>query len=360
MKKISLIFTLIFALSCTNNENTSSEDSQNQNNSVAEKPATIEVSIPLVKAKIGDNIALSINEKDTLAFDSVVVFANKKRIASFLENTATINWNSKAAKVGNFFFTVESYHKGKKTIASKSIELLSDIVPEKYTFKIHKTYQHDSKAYTQGLFWHNGFMYEGTGLKGYSTLRKVDLKTGAILQNYTIQEDYFGEGITLYNNKIIQLTWRSNVGFVYDLNTFELLDKFNYPREGWGITTLGDSLVMSDGTATLYFLSTQNYSELSRIEVYDDQGAVPYLNELEFINNEIWANIYGEQQIVCIDPNTGKVLKRIDFSTILDKADDHRNIDVFNGIAYNSADKKIYVTGKNWPKIYEITVFKKQ
>lgn len=360
MKKISFIFAFFIAFACVRSENNTSTDNENNSNSSSDAPSTIEISITQVKARIGEEIALSVNEKDTLSFDSVVVFANNKRIDSFLESNIKLNWNSKDAKVGISVFKVESFHAGKKTTSSRSIELLSDIIPEKYTYKKLKTYEHDSKAYTQGLIWHNGFLYESTGLKGYSTLRKVDLKTGAILQNHTIQDDYFCEGITLHDNKIIQLTWRSNVGFVYDLNTFQLLDKFNYPREGWGITTLGDSLVMSDGTATLYYLSSQNYNELSRIEVYDDKGPITYLNELEFINNEIWANIYGEQQIVCIDPNTGKVLKRIDFTTILDKADDHRNIDVFNGIAYNKAENKIYVTGKNWPRLYEISVFKKQ
>lgn len=359
MKKILYLLLVLVSFSCADDEKTTTRDHVNNNsNANVQNKLTLELSVSKIKSTIGENLIFSIHEIDTLNFDSIVVFINDKKIESLRTNSSEITWNSLNAKVGNTIVKVESFHKGKKNTTQRAFDLLSDITPEKYTFKVLNSYPHDIKAYTQGLFWHNGFLYESTGLKGASTLRKVDLKTGAIAQSLIIRDDYFCEGITLYKDKIIQLTWRSNQGFVYNVTDLSLNQKFNYPREGWGITTIGDSLVMSDGTATLYYLNSQNYSEISRIEVYDEKGSIPYLNELEYINGEIWANVYGQEAIICIDPSSGKVMKRINFNTILETKDRHADIDVFNGIAYDSINKRIFVTGKNWPKLYEIEAFK--
>ena len=360
MKKILFLLLVFLVFSCVeDNKKTDNSNNENSNN-ISESKLTIELSISKIKSVIGEDLIFSVNEKDTTGFDSIILYVNDKKIKTLVEKKSDIAWNSVNEKVGNSIVRVESFHQGKKISTQRAFDLLSDIIPEKYTFKIINAYPHDIKAYTQGLFWNNGFLYESTGLKGSSSLRKVDLETGAIVQSHIIRDDFFCEGITLYKDKIIQLTWRSNVGFVYNLKDFSLEQKFNYPREGWGITTIGDSLVMSDGTATLYYLNSQNFSELSRIEVYDEKGAISYLNELEYINGEIWANVYGKKEIVRIEPTTGKVLKRIDFNTILSKSDMHKNIDVFNGIAYDKENNRIFVTGKNWTKLYEVKIFSLQ
>jgi glutamine cyclotransferase len=226
--------------------------------------------------------------------------------------------------------------------------------PVYYTYTIINEYPHDPTAYTQGLDYENGFLYEGTGIYGRSTLRKVDLTTGDILQIINLDPQYFGEGITIYGTKIIQLTWRENVGFVYDKNTFELLDEFYYPTEGWGITHNGASLIMSDGTATLHFLDPVTFAETGTIEVYDPDGPVAFLNELEYIQGEIYANVYLTDRIARISPTTGQVLGWIDLTGLLSPADIVFPVDVLNGIAYDPILDRLFVTGKYWPKLFEI------
>ncbi len=359
-KTIYFILLVWFSsFSCTNNNPKNELKDSTATEKQLEEISSLSLTLSNIKYVLGNEMEFEVSEKDTSQFDSMVFFLDNKKIGQTIQTRFTVKHILNNSKVGNCILKIESYHKKKKTEISKNFDVLSDIIPENLTFKVVKTYPHDETAYTQGLFWYKGFLYESTGLKGSSSLRKVDLKTGAVVQNHIIRDDYFCEGITLYNDKIIQLTWRSNEGFVYNLKTFELLQKFNYPREGWGITTVGDSLVMSDGTATLYYLNPQTFVETSRIEVYNNKEAISYLNELEYINGEIWANIYGKKSIVRIDPKTGKVLKQIDFNSLPDKQDLHRNIDVFNGIAFDAENNKIFVTGKNWNKIYEIAVQKK-
>lgn len=359
MHKIIILTLAVLFFSCTEESSkTNKKDNNNSHKTTAIK--TLSVKISDVEKVLGEELSVIVKEEDTTNFDSIEIWVNNKKLSVFTNSEFTFKWNSAENKVGNNIVKAISYHKDKKNTSQKSFDLLSDIKPVEYTYKVVNEYPHDIKAYTQGLYWHDGFLYESTGLKGASTLRKVDLETGSIVQSHIIRNDFFCEGITLYKDRIIQLTWRSNVGFVYNKDDFSLMQKFNYPSEGWGITTIGDSLVMSDGTATLYYLSTQTYTELQRLDVYDNKGPVTYLNELEFINGEIWANVYGKETIVRIDPKTGKVLSKIDFGTILHQTDMHKNIDVFNGIAYDKENNRLFVTGKNWPKLYEVTVFEKK
>jgi glutaminyl-peptide cyclotransferase len=245
---------------------------------------------------------------------------------------------------------------GTFAIQKFSVTFMSDIVPKTYGYEIIKVYPHDTKAYTQGLVFDNGFLYEATGLKGESTLRKEQLSTGDPIQSISLDSQIFGEGITIFNDKIIQLSWQNNIGFVYDKKTFQLLEKFNYPTEGWGLTNDRKNLIMSDGTNKLYFLEPQSYSEIGRIEVFDNKGPVDELNELEYINGQVYANIYRTDKIACIDPKTGKVLAYIDLSKLLPSGDYLPDTDVLNGIAYDIAGKRLFVTGKKWPKLFEIKV----
>ncbi|MEE8620595.1 MAG: glutaminyl-peptide cyclotransferase [Syntrophobacteria bacterium] len=221
-------------------------------------------------------------------------------------------------------------------------------------YRIVNTYPHDPIAFTQGLVFADGVLYEGTGLRGQSSLRKVDLKTGTILQVRQLPVRFFGEGITIYGNRVIQLTWRARVGFVYHKQTFQLLDTFNYSTEGWGITHDGRSLIISDGTSTLYLLDPQTFREVGRLEVHTRDGPVSRLNELEYVQGEIYANVWKTDRIARISPQTGEVVGWINLEGLLEPEDRYRRIDVLNGIAYDVKNDRLFVTGKLWPKLFEI------
>ena len=225
-----------------------------------------------------------------------------------------------------------------------------------YGFRVVNVYPHDPDAFTQGLVFHNGHMYEGTGLNGHSTLRKVELKTGKVLKNRHLQAEYFGEGITICRNRLIQLTWRSHTGFIYDTQSFRLLGKFSYPTEGWGITCDGNNLIMSDGTAILRFLDPWKFTVVKQIEVMDRGVAVPHINELEYIRGEIYANIWDTEYIARISPQTGEMLGWIDLRGLYQFVRKDGKSDVLNGIAYDAQNDRLFVTGKFWPKIFEIRV----
>lgn len=220
--------------------------------------------------------------------------------------------------------------------------------------RVVNVYPHDPEAFTQGLVYHGGFFYEGTGLQGHSTIRKVELKTGKVQKSHHLANKYFGEGITICQNKLIQLTWRSHIGFIYDLQTFRLLGKFSYPTEGWGITYDGKHLIMSDGTAALRFLDPRTYKIMKQIEVRDRGNILPNINELEYIKGEIYANVWGTGYIVRISPRTGQVLGWIDLRVLYSLFGNSRKIDVLNGIAYDAKGNRLFVTGKYWPSIFEI------
>jgi len=223
-----------------------------------------------------------------------------------------------------------------------------------YSYKVINAYPHDKRAFTQGLVFEDGFLYEGTGLVGRSTLRKVELETGKVVQGRKLPEQYFGEGITIYGNKIIQLTLRAKVGLVYDKESFELLGQFNYPTEGWGITHDGRHLIRSDGTSTLYFLNPETFEQAGRIEVADSDGPVSGLNELEYVQGQIYANVWRTDRIARIDPKTGRVTGWIDLGGLLGTEARGQLVDVLNGIAYDAENDRLFVTGKLWPKIFEI------
>jgi len=229
----------------------------------------------------------------------------------------------------------------------------SDIIPV-YTYNIVNTYPHDRNAFTQGLVFEDVVLYEGTGGFGHSTLRRVELETGDILQIRELSAQFFGEGITIYENKIIQLTWKSNIGFVYDKNSFELLQEFNYLTEGWGITNDGTRLIMSDGTATLHFLDPQTFEEIGQLGVFDNDGPVARLNELEYVQGEIYANVWQTDRVARIEPATGRVIGWVELGGLLTTEDRHETVDVLNGIAYDAKTDRLFVTGKLWPKLFEI------
>jgi len=222
-----------------------------------------------------------------------------------------------------------------------------------YTYSIVNTYPHDTSAFTEGLVYSDGFLYESTGLNGASSLRRVDLTTGNVLQEIMLPDQYFGEGIAIVNNTIIQLTWQSHIGFIYDKTTFAVLGNFTYPTQGWGLTFDGKNLIMSDGTDHLYFLNPTTFQQTGQIQVHDGNTPVVNINSLDYINGEVYANIWLTNSIAIINPETGQVKAWIDLTGLPDENNSNPNA-VLNGIAYDQQNNRLFVAGKDWPNIYQI------
>jgi glutamine cyclotransferase len=302
-------------------------------------------------------VVLSLEDKK-IEPDSVSVYFNGTAVTTIKSEP----WEYSIPSVftpttGRNSLKVTSFKGGKlKNTITRFIIVYSDVIPAKNGYKVINTYPHSRDAFTQGLFYNNGVLYEGTGQETGSTLREVELKTGKVIRQRDLDNSLFGEGITLYHDRIYQVTWKNEVGFVYNKSDFKLINKIYYPTQGWGLTTIGDKIVMSDGTNILYFFEPEMFTVVSRIEVYDNAKKVDQLNELEYINGEIWANIWMTDLIARIDPVSGKVLAYIDLKGLLPESDRNEETDVLNGIAYDNIDKKIYVTGKRWPKLFEIKV----
>jgi glutaminyl-peptide cyclotransferase len=235
----------------------------------------------------------------------------------------------------------------------------SSIRPTVYGAQVLQTFPHDPEAFTQGLIFHEGYLYESTGLYGKSSVRKIHLETGQVVKSISLSERHFGEGLTRWKDTLVQLTWQSRVGFIYDLPTLRLMKTKPYPLEGWGLTEDGHSLIASDGTAQLYFLDPVLLKERKRIVVRDQGLPVARLNELEFINGEIFANVFLTDRIARIAPDTGEVTGWIDLTGLLPSPDRRPNTDVLNGIAYDSQKDRLLVTGKNWPKLFHIRLVRK-
>lgn len=225
-----------------------------------------------------------------------------------------------------------------------------------YGYRIMRQYPHDPSFWTQGLVFDGGFLYEGIGGYGESAIFKIVPPSGQVLQSRTLEAEYFGEGITIFENRLIQLTWKSHVGFVYDKNSFTLLKSFSYPTEGWGLTHNGRELILSDGTDTLYFLDSESFTVLRQIKVAASGRPVEGLNELEFVNGSILANIWQSDRIVQINPESGAVTAWIDLTGLLDSSSSDKAVDVLNGIAWNPTTDRLFVTGKLWPVLFEIEV----
>jgi len=241
-------------------------------------------------------------------------------------------------------------------VASLSYPLLTrpnEPGPE-HAYTVVDTFPHDPEAFTQGLVLHEGRLYEGTGLRGQSSVRIVELETGEITRIHHMPPEYFGEGITIIGDSIIQVTWQSRVGFVYDRQSLEPLDAFSIDTEGWGLTHDGTSLILSDGTPTLHFLDPESFQETRTVEVQDGDEPVTNINELEYIDGEVYANIWKTDLIAVIDPQSGSILSWLDLSGLRAYIDDEASIDVLNGIAYDEKTGHLYVTGKLWPLLFEL------
>ncbi len=305
----------------------------------------------LVKA--GEAIPLKlVFPADVSAFDSVVYAMDGEVLARKTDSTP-VHLDTEKAAFGSRTLSARLYHGGEEQVAYSNIVVVP-APPKRYGFKVINEYPHDPEAYTQGLEFEDGVLYESTGQNGKSTLRKVNYQTGEVIKKIDLDEQYFGEGMTIKGDEIILLTWQSNVGFVYNKNTFTKTTEFAYGRstQGWGICYDGERLIKSDGSSRLYFLNKDTYAEEGSVEVFNDKGPVDSLNELEYIDGKVYANVYTKDIIVIIDPQTGAIEGEINLIGIYpDKQDTNNEL---NGIAYDRKGDRLFVTGKNWRKLYEI------
>ncbi|WP_240768704.1 glutaminyl-peptide cyclotransferase [Olivibacter sp. XZL3] len=303
----------------------------------------------------GDSVSLQLSLPHGVSFDSVVYLLNDKPYIT-VKDSADVWLKTDSLGMGSQLITANVFRDGQSESASTNIVVVAAKMPEQYSFSVVNTFPHDAKAYTQGLEYHDGFLYESTGQRGKSTLRKVELKTGKVVQKIDLPAKYFGEGMTFVGDKIIQLTWEEGVGLVYDRNSFEKVGEFPYQasKEGWGLCFDGERLIKSDGTNRLYFLNKDTYREEGFIEVYNSKGPVDKLNELEYVDGKIYANVYYSDVIVVIDPHSGQVEAEINLIGLLPQKDVTEDTNVLNGIAYDRQGKRLYVTGKNWDKLFEI------
>jgi glutaminyl-peptide cyclotransferase len=370
MKRINIIYLLalfsfslmIWTISCSGRPGKVNA-SEKVMASVPEEPVTaklIEMKSPEMNAifKCGDKITIKLEAPASgRQPDSVLISFGGIKCASM--KSAPWEFTVKpegTSTCGRKSIKATAYLGGSgKTTITRFIVVHSDLVPKRYTYKIVQSFLHDKDAFTQGLFYDKGVLYEGTGEAG-SSLRMVEPETGKVLRQLNLTSGLFGEGITLLNDRIFEVTWRNHVGFVYEKSTFRQINKFFYQTEGWGLTTIDNKIVMSDGTNIIYFLEPESFTADWRIEVYDNKELLDSLNELEYINGEIWANVWMKDIIARIDPATGKVLGYINLEGILNDPDTDTKVNVLNGIAWDKEGNRIFVTGKNWPRLFEIKV----
>ena len=309
------------------------------------------------------NIEITLKEKEDKPVTKVQFFVNGKEVSSEGNSTSI---STTDLGVGKHQISALVFYPEKTKKENSFVEVVADKAPVVYGYNIINEYPHDKKAYTQGLEYYNGFLYETTGRRGQSTLRKVEIKTGKVLQKIDLDKKYFGEGMTIFNNKIFWLTWQAKKGFIYNLDTFEQEKEFTYnkSKEGWGFTHNGTELIKSDGTHKIWFLDPETLKEQKSIQVYTNKYAVDNLNELELINGKIYANKYQQNAIVIIDPTTGIVEGIANLKSLKKEMEKTQKLvpqdEVLNGIAFDAENNRLFVTGKNWGKLFEIELVKKQ
>ena len=298
-------------------------------------------------------LAITLNGKVTnYDFES---YLNKIKI----ENITKLS----ESKFGSNIIEVKFIHNDKERNISKSIDIYSSSSPKLFDYKILNIYDHDISSYTQGLEFHNDILYESTGLNGFSSLKKIDLFNGnKILNTKFLDNEFFGEGLTIFDQRIIQLTWKNKVGFIYDLNSMNMIKSFNYNNsiEGWGLANDGEYIYKSDGTEKIWILDPETLQEISYIEIVTNNKKVKNINELEIVDDIIYANTYqfNKDVVLAINKNSGEVLGIINFQDLREKVKDHPDLDVLNGIAYYKKNNSFFLTGKKWNKIFEVEIIK--
>ncbi|MBQ1885312.1 MAG: glutaminyl-peptide cyclotransferase, partial [Bacteroidales bacterium] len=335
---IYILFFAAFLISCGGGSNNNTNNNNNHpvsNNPQASKSYFTLAVEPESKDNLGvcgDVFRLKVLCDTALTPDSVRFLVDGKQVATFLQDTV-YQLDTKNLRVGNVRLSAEVMYNGKTEYLSGSLRLKSDITPQRVKYKVIKRFPHDRGAYTQGLVFDEGVMYESTGLNRKSSLRKVKFETGDIIQSVALNDTYFGEGLAIDGNNLFQITWKNHKGFVYDKNTFATLHEFDINTEGWGLVLYNDTLILTDGSENLYFVDKNTFSTTKITQVYDNNGPVKMLNELEIVEGKLYANIYQSDLVAIIDISTGKVLNYIDFTGLL-PADQYRDdTDVINGIA---------------------------
>ncbi|MDP3352410.1 MAG: glutaminyl-peptide cyclotransferase [Flavobacteriaceae bacterium] len=312
------------------------------------------------KIQINQELTLKVDDKNNKPIDSVQFFIDNNKILS--DKKLSISLNIFSYKLGKHLLKATVYYDGKSKELLNDIYFLADSEPDIYVYEVIKTYPHDKTSYTQGLEFYDGFLYESSGQYGKSSLRKVKLETGEVIQKIDLDKKYFAEGMTIFNHKIYQLTWKEGVGFIYNLEDFKLEKTFPYQKsiEGWGLTHDENHLIKTDGSERIWFLNPETQKEDYHIEAYTNQRKVEQLNELEFVNGKIYANIYQQNSILIVNPKNGKVEGVANLNGLKNLVEQHDQLDVLNGIAYDQKTNRLFVTGKNWSKLFEIKLKKKE
>lgn len=340
-KALIFIFLSLLILSCGSNS--------------SQKKSDFTIKTNAVKGNIKNNesLNLSLENKKNHTIDSVSYTLNGIKVK---ENIDLDNF-----KLGKHTIEATVYFEGEKQITTSTVTILNSELPKVYTYKIINEYPHDITSYTQGLEFFNDTLYESTGQRKESKLRKVDYKTGKVIKNINLADEYFGEGLTILNNKVYQLTWQKGTGFVYDVNTFEKLSSFRYgnSKEGWGLCNFNNIIYKSDGTEKIWLLDSETLVEQEYIQVYTNKGKIIGINEMEWVEGKIYANRYQKDGVAIINPKNGAVVGVVDFKPLKKLVTQHEGLDVLNGIAYNAKTKTLFVTGKRWDKLFEVEIMEK-
>jgi len=329
------IFTLLISISCGSNYKLE-----------LVSPKTIQVN---------EKLQLSVAEKNGKQIDSVTYFLNGKNVLDY--KAVDIS----DYKLGKQAVSATIFYQGKQKVLNNTIYFLAEYPPIVYSYSIINEYPHDKTAFTQGFEYYDGYFYESTGNYGKSSLRKVEVETGKVVQKIDLDKKYFAEGMTILNGKIYQLTWQENTGFVYDLASFKLEKTFEYgeSKQGWGLTHNSEKLVKTDGTERMWFIDTQSFKEESYIETYTNKRKAEKLNELEYVNGKIYANIWQQNSLLIVNSVTGAIEGIVNLNGLQEKANQTGDDNVLNGIAYDSENDRLFVTGKKWSKVFEIKLVKK-
>ncbi|WP_108870383.1 glutaminyl-peptide cyclotransferase [Aquimarina aquimarini] len=341
-----IIILSILCFSCGSNQNK------------RKKNFSIKIIDNQTKFKLGETIKASLINAKKIEIDSVIYQLGDKK--TLLKKDFTFKEIIDTEKLGNHILTANVFYNGNVDTITKKVTFLNNIAPKLYSYKIIAEYPHDQKAFTQGLEFYNDTLYESTGKKGMSSLRKIDYKTGKINIKKEVPPTYFAEGITIMNDKIYQLTWTSKEGFIYDLKTLNKIGNFAYnqSKEGWGLCNNGKHIYKSDGTEKIWILDANTLAEKEYIEVTTNKSVKSRFNELEWVEGKIYANTWQKDGIAIINPKNGALEAVINLSSLRKKVTQHDNLNVLNGIAYKKDTKRLFVTGKNWDKIFEIEIVK--
>lgn len=351
MKTYKLFVVTLLAIACSNCGDSNTKDSDL-------------FSLRITDAKKGyktsESLSVALNNKKNKEIDSVAYYMDSDRVSSADINGKT-TFKLSDVKLGVRTLQAKVYSDGEQYAATENITVLASEAPKLYTYRILETYPHDIDSYTQGLEFKNDTLYESAGLRKKSSLRKTNFKTGEVLQKVPLADEYFGEGLTILNDKIYQLTYKRKTGFIYDLKTLKKTGTFVYGNslEGWGLCNDGTTIYKSDGTEKIWTLNPETLAEEDYIEIYTNTSRIKSVNELEWIDGKIYANIYQQDAVAIVNPKNGAVEGVINFKGLKDKVTQHDALDVLNGIAYNGDPNTLYITGKNWDKLFKVEVVKK-